>query len=569
MLTELTIRNFAIIDDISVTFHDGLTVLTGETGAGKSIIIDAVQLLAGERASVHYVRHGEKKAEITGLFSLEDADKTVFTLAKAHDIDVTDNMLILERIITKQGKSICKINHKMVTLSVLKQFGEKIVNIHSQHDTVQLMDHTTHIQLLDAFDEANILPIKDEYDAIYTKYIDLQKQFRASQMDEQEMAHRLDFIQFQLHELTEADVQLNEDEILEEERQKLQHYEKLFYALDQAYHALSGESKALELVHIAQNQLQEVASFDDTVAENAEQLTSLYYQLEEQSFSLRQNLDGLHYDEARLNEIESRLNEINHLKKKYGLSIEAMYAYKAEIEAEIATLLDHDSHIEQLKQSLSTLEEEALEIAAKLSQQRQRAANRLEKQIESELNDLHLEQATFSVNFAIDERTVIGPNGTDSIMFMISTNIGEPLQPLSKVASGGELSRIMLALNNIFSKHNHIQTVIFDEIDTGVSGRVAQSIAEKMYEISTITQVLCITHLPQVAAMSDHHFRIQKQEMNDRTVTSVQDLCKTDIIKEIGKMLTGTELTDTAIEHAEQLLALTNDFKKKVNETVS
>src|SRR5699024_4814372 len=213
MLTELTIRNFAIIDDISVTFHDGLTVLTGETGAGKSIIIDAVQLLAGDRAYVNYVRHGEKKAEITGLSSLEDADKTVFTLAKAHDIDVTDNMLILERIITKQGKSICKINHKMVTLSVLKQFGEKIVNIHSQHDTVQLMDHTTHIQLLDAFDEANILPIKDEYDAIYTKYIDLQKQFCASQMDEQEIAHRLDIIQFQLHDLTEEDVQLNEDEI--------------------------------------------------------------------------------------------------------------------------------------------------------------------------------------------------------------------------------------------------------------------------------------------------------------------------------------------------------------------
>src|SRR5699024_10564100 len=453
MLTELTIRNFAIIDDISVTFHDGLTVLTGETGAGKSIIIDAVQLLAGERASVHYVRHGEKKAEITGLFSLEDADKTVFTLAKARDIDVTDNMLILERVITKQGKSICKINHKIVTLSVLKQFGEKIVNIYSQHYTVQLMDYTTHIQLLDAFDEANILPIKNEYDEVYTKYIELQKQYNASQMDEQEMAHRLDFIQFQLNELTEANVQKHEDDSLEEERKKLQHYEKLFYAIDQAYHALSGENKALELVHIAQNQLQEVASFDETVAERAEQLTSLYYQLEEQSFSLRQSLDGLHYDEARLNEIEGRLNEINHLKKKYGLSIETMYAYKTEIEAEIATLMDHDSHVEQLKQSLNALEQEALQIAAQLSEQRQKAAIRIEKQIESELKSLHLEQATFSVNFVHDDKHTIGPNGIDHVIFMISTNTGEPLQPLSKVASGGELSRIMLALNNIFSKH--------------------------------------------------------------------------------------------------------------------
>lgn len=566
MLTELSIRNFAIIDDVAVTFHDGLTVLTGETGAGKSIIIDAVQLLAGARASVHFVRHGAKKAEITGLFSLEAADKTVFSLAAAHDIDLSDDMLVLERIITKQGKSICKINHQIVTLSVLKQFGEKIVNIHSQHDTVQLMDHKTHIHLLDTFDKANITPIKDEYEKTYEEYMQLQTQYKDAQMDDQEMAHRLDFIQFQLNELTEANVQIGEDDALEDEREKLQQFEKLFYAIDQAYHALHGDNKALELVHIAQTNLQDIMTIDENMHENAEQLTSLYYQLEELSFNLRQSLDGLHYDEARLNEIESRLNEINHLKKKYGLSIEAMYEYKNNIEVEIANLRDHESHIEQLEKEMNKLRQAAMHIAEKLSEKRQVAAKKLQKQIERELKDLYLENASFAVEFTEHEEVILDMNGMDRVQFMISTNIGEPLQALSKVASGGELSRIMLALNNIFSKHHHIQTVIFDEIDTGVSGRVAQSIAEKMYEISRVTQVLCITHLPQVAAMSDHHFLIQKVETNERTSTSVKDLAKTEIIKEISKMLTGTELTDTAIEHAGQLLALTNEFKDTMKE---
>lgn len=563
MLTELTIRNFAIIDDVSVTFHDGLTVLTGETGAGKSIIIDAVQLLTGARASVHYVRHGEKKAEITGLFSLEEVEKSFLRLIKDHDIDIEDDMLILERIITKQGKSICKINHKIVTLSVLKQIGEKIVNIHSQHDTVQLMDHKTHIHLLDAFDAENILPIKEAFDRSYEDYLQVKNEFETSQMDEQEMAHRLDFIQFQLQELTEANVQIGEDSNLNEERQQLQHFEKVFSSLDKAYNALNGDQKALELVHVAQSLVQEVAPIDQALAKDAEQLTSLYYQLEEITFNLRQSLDGLHYDEARLNEVEGRLNEISHLKKKYGLSIEAMYAYKDKIEAEIATLSDHDSHLEQVRTRMEKLKKEALHLAKQLSAKRKQAADRLKKQIEAELKDLYLENASFSVDFQAKEQADIDKNGIDDVVFIMSTNIGEPLQALNKIASGGELSRIMLALNNIFSKHHAIQTIIFDEIDTGVSGRVAQSIAEKMYEISLTTQVICITHLPQVAAMSDHHFLIQKEEWNDRTVTSVIDLEKSAIVKELSKMLTGAALTDTAFEHAEQLLTLSNEFKKQ------
>jgi len=564
LLTELSIRNFAIIDDISITFHEGLTVLTGETGAGKSIIIDAVELLAGARASVHYVRHGEKKAESSGLFSLKDEDDHVKEVANFYDIDIHDQMLVLERTITKQGKSICKINNKIVTLSVLKEIGQKVVNIHSQHDTIQLMDEETHIQLLDAYDEKQIYPLIKTYDALYTKLIKLKQKHRQLQTNEQDMVHRLDFIQFQLHEIEEANLQIGEDEALTDERNKLHHHEKLYRTVDEAYSLLADDKYALELLDIAQNNLQQVKDLDENIEHHADDLSSLFYQLEEISFSLRQYIDTLYYDENELNDIESRLNEINHLKKKYGLNIEEIFKYKVKIEREIDEIEHKEDHLLQLEKEMSLLEDEALIIAKRLHSARKKAALSLEKEIEVELKDLYLENATFSVHFKKNDTNTLYAKGIDQITFMVSTNIGEPLNELAKVASGGELSRIMLALKNIFSKHDQIQTVIFDEIDTGVSGRVAQSIAEKMYEITKNAQVLCITHLPQVAAMSDNHLLIEKHEVNERTATKITDLSNDEKINEIGKMFTGTELTETAIEHAQQLLHLTNEFKRTV-----
>ena len=562
MLIELSIRNFAIIDDISISFHDGLTVLTGETGAGKSIIIDAVQLLTGSRASVDYVRYGEKKAEINGLFSINEEQTSVFKLCEKYGIDIDDNMLILDRTITNKGKSICRINGKMVTLTILREIGQVLVNIHSQHDTMHLMDKSTHVYLLDLYNEEKTKPVKEKYEQLYEKYSDLLLKYNELQSNEQEMAHRVDLLQFQVHELDQAALEENEDLLLMEEREQLQNYEKIYHATIEAYHALIGDQKGLEWIDIGKNALQEGKNFDPFLEKQAKELTNIFYTLEEIGFSLRDFIDELHFDEDRLNEIEARLNEINRLKKKYGSSVKEMLQYKKNIKVELEEIQHKDSHLEKLEKEIVDIKDMAMKQAEKLSSVRQQTAKLLEKEIGSELNDLYLQNALFSVHFSKSKKLQI--TGIDEVSFMLSTNLGEPLKELAKVASGGELSRIMLALNKIFAKHDHIPTVIFDEIDTGVSGRVAQSIAEKMYQIALSTQVLCITHLPQVAAMSDYHVLIKKEEKQNRTRTLIKDLNNKQKVEELGKMITGTTLTKTAIEHSEQMMSLSENFKESV-----
>ena len=564
MITELSIKNFAIIDDISITFHDGLTVLTGETGAGKSIIIDAVQLLTGGRGSVEFVRHGEKKAEIMGLFSIESHHQHIYTLGDYHGIQIDDEMLILERIITKQGKSICRINGKLVTLTILREFGQAVVNIHSQHDTIQLMDRTTHLPLLDLYQAETIAPYKKEYIVYYEKYTSLHEKKRQLNQSEQEIAHRLDLLQFQLNELEQANLQVNELEKLEDERNKLQNFEKIHHTVKEAYFSLYGEQKGLEWIDIAQSSLQDGKELDPFIEQKAEELTNAYYQIEEINASLGDFIEQLHFDEARLNEIEARLDELNRLGKKYGSTVEEMLDYKEKISFELNDIQDKDNHLAEIESEMEKVKIKAIQVAKKLHSFRKKAAAQLEDEIKYELGDLYLENAAFKVHFEPVQTDTLSKNGLDHITFRLSTNLGEPLKDMNKVASGGELSRVMLALKKVFAKHDDIQTVIFDEIDTGVSGRVAQSIAEKMYQISISTQVLCITHLPQVAAMADQHVLIQKVETKNRTTTIMKELTDKAKINELGKMITGTKLTDTAIEHSEELLELTRSFKQSI-----
>lgn len=562
MITELSIQNFAIIDDISITFHDGLTVLTGETGAGKSIIIDAVQLLTGGRGSVEYVRHGAQKAVISGLFSLEGQD-TIYSLADSYDITIDDNMLILERTITKQGKSVCRVNGKIVTLTVLREFGQSVVNIHSQHDSIQLMDRRTHLPLLDLYHAPAINTYMMKYSTLYEEYLSLQKQYDELNYNEQEIAHRLDLLQFQLNELQQANIQENELELLTKERNQLQNFERIYQSVHNAYMALYGEQKGLEWVDIAQSALQDAKDVHPFISKKSEELTSIYYQLEEIHGALRDYADELQYDEARLNQIEARLDELTRLSTKYGSSVEEMIAYKAQITKEINEIEHKDTHLFKLETEIKKVKTEAIQVGEKLHDARQEAAKQLERDITAELSDLYLENATFAVHFEpmSDE---LYDDGLDKITFQLATNRGEPLKDIHKVASGGELSRVMLALKKIFAKHDNINTVIFDEIDTGVSGRVAQSIAEKMFEISSTTQVLCITHLPQVAAMADQHLLIEKEEATNRTTTRIKELTDKAKINELGKMITGTKLTETAIEHSEELLELTRSFKQSI-----
>lgn len=565
MLRELSIRNFAIIDDISVSFQEGLTVLTGETGAGKSIIIDAVQLLTGGRGSIDFVRHGKKQAEISGIYFIEEQSNEIHEKCRNYDIDIEEATVVLERIITNKGKSICRINGKIVTLAVLREFGQTLINIHSQHDTTQLMDRKNHLSLLDAYQFEKISPLKEEYDREYRTYQSILKQYKRLSENDQEINQRIDLLTFQLSELQEAALHENEDRLLEEERSQLQNFEKVHRALNASYYALYGEAKGLEWVDVAQQELQEATDVNEAIKYAAEELTNIYYQLEEVSFHLRNQKESLYFDENRLNDIEARMSEIQRLQKKYGPTVDEMLQYQEDIAEELHTLQHKDSHIEELEGKLVEHKRVVLTKAEQLHEARVTIAQELETAIQIELKDLYLENATFSVHFEEMENIEPTADGTDMVSFLLSTNVGEPLKQLSKIASGGELSRIMLALKKMFAKHDQIPTVVFDEIDTGVSGRVAQAIAEKMYQISMTTQVLCITHLPQVAAMADDHMLIRKEESEAHTATEIDVLNKTEKVEELGKMLTGATLTKTAVEHSEQMLALTDAFKADRN----
>ncbi|MBM7552346.1 DNA repair protein RecN [Thalassobacillus pellis] len=575
MLTELSIRDFAIIDQISINFQEGLTVLTGETGAGKSIIIDAIQLLAGGRGSVEFVRHGSKKAEIEGLFQVIDHTHTVYTVGEEFGVEIEeDGMVVLNRTITSQGKSICRVNGKLVTLGILREFGKSLIDIHSQHETQSLMDVDRHIDLLDLFAARELAQAKLEYQRIYTKYRSLVKRFKDLSENEQEMAQRLDLLEFQSSELHEAELQPEEDGHLTEERSRLVNYEKIYESIHDAYQALYGEQKGLDWLSHALTALEGAQDFDEEIAKMSEEMSNHYYLIEEMTFKLSSQMEQLEFDPERLNEIEARLNEINRLKKKYGQTVEEILEYLSRIEEEIDEIKNKDSHLAKLENEIDEHGEDAALEAKHLHDIRMKASKELAGDIHNELKDLYLDKASFAVDIQIREgsnqepildgkNVRLMPNGFNLVKFLITTNPGEPLKDIHKVASGGELSRIMLALKNIFSKHQGVTSVIFDEVDTGVSGRVAQAIAEKIHGISEGSQVLCISHLPQVAAMADTHLQIEKHVIEDRTSTSVVELTDQHKVDEISRMITGAELTETTREHARELLELARKHKAK------
>ncbi|MBM7569715.1 DNA repair protein RecN [Aquibacillus albus] len=572
MLTELSIKDFAIIDELTITFNEGLTVLTGETGAGKSIIIDALELLTGGRGSVEFVRYGADKAALEGLFIIDNKNHSIFSKGEEFGIEIDDGMIVLQRTITSGGKSICRVNGKLVTLAILKEFGKVLIDIHSQHETQSLMDVERHIELLDLYNIKEIEHVKADFLKYYHKLNAIRKRYRKLSEDEQEMAQRLDLLEFQLNELQEANLIPNEDVQLMEEREKLVNFEKIFHGLQDAYDALYGEQKGLDWLSLALNGLETASEYDEQLKERKEAFSNHYYLIEEQMFELRNYLDNLEFDSERLNLIEARLNEINRLKKKYGSTVEEMMEYSSHIEEEIDQIKNRDTHLQKLKNEIEDIGKDVLLEAKHLHDLRKKAALSLIDDIHEELNSLYLEKAAFDVSIEINKssksdlefdgkQVQLSSNGFDTVKFLISTNPGEPLKEMNKVASGGELSRIMLALKKIFAKHQGVTSVIFDEVDTGVSGRVAQAIAEKIYGISFGSQVLCITHLPQVASIADTHLLIEKQVSNKRTKTTVQPLSKEDRAVELGRMITGTELTETSKEHARELIKLADKIK--------
>ncbi len=557
----MTIKNFAIIESLSLSFQEGMTVLTGETGAGKSIIIDALGLLVGGRGSTDFIRHGEERLELQGLFALAEDNFACRNALLEHGIDATDDMVVLERSLFRSGKNSCRINGKLVTTVLLRQIGSKLIDIHSQHEHQELMNEEFHLSLLDRFAADKIKPALTKYQANFKEYQTISKEWQNWTKNERELAQRLDMLRFQQQEIENANLQAGEEDRLLEQKNILANFEKLNENLQGAYTAIQGEPGGLEFIGEAMRQMDSAAGIHTDYKAVSEAISSSYYMLEDSMSQIRQSLDQLEFQPEELNQIESRLNDLNQLKRKYGKTIEDIIHYEQEISSEMEKLTDSESHVGHLETKLASLKTELTNQAGILTEIRKKAAITLEKQIKQELNQLYMEKAVFSVRFETNKMELT-ETGQDSIVFYMSTNPGEPLKPLAKIASGGELSRMMLALKTIFSRHQGITSIIFDEVDTGVSGRVGQAIAEKIYAVSVGSQVLCISHLPQVAAMANHHYYITKKVQNKRTTTSVAILHGDEKVEEISRMIAGIEVTELTKQHAKEMIEQAEKVKQ-------
>ncbi|WJY28425.1 MULTISPECIES: DNA repair protein RecN [Sporosarcina] len=564
MLSELSIKNFAIIEALDVSFEEGLTVLTGETGAGKSIIIDAVQLVAGGRGSVEFIRHGTKKAELEAMFSIPDADHPVFRKMQEFGIEAEEGTIILRRELNLNGKTTCRVNGKLVTIAILREIGSQLIDIHGQHENQELMHQKQHIHLLDAFAGQPFKSSMKSYSGLYEDYVKLRKKLSLASENEQQIAQRIDLYSFQLREIDEASLQAGEEESLESERLKLQHFHRLFDRLTSAYDALQGDSHALDLLGNAMSDLEDAASVDKDLAGFAETAGESFYSLQDIAHDIKVIIDEMEYEPNRLETVEDRLALITSLKRKYGSSIEDILLYRDKIADKLDELVNRDGRIEKEQEKLKHLRADLEIEAGELSEIRNQSAKMLEEAIMEQLRQLHMEKAVFQVRIDRKEAGTFDYNGFDDVAFYISTNVGEPMKPLVKVASGGELSRVMLGLKTIFSKHQGITSIIFDEVDTGVSGRVAQAIAEKIAAVARNSQVLCISHLPQVAAMADHHYLIQKEVTDERTRTSIRDVMEDERTRELSRMLSGAEVTPLTLRHADELLQLAEARKSEL-----
>jgi len=554
VLQELSIQNFAIIPQLTLSFHEGMTVLTGETGAGKSIIIDAVGLLTGGRGSTDFIRQGANKAVLEGLFTKPNAT-ALNALLEDFGIETDDDSLLLQRDLLISGKNVCRVNGRMVNTNVLRQIGEYLVDIHGQNEHQELMNADKHLSMLDEFGGIELKEVREIYEASYKNFQKSLSIYKKRLKNEKEFAQRIDMLAFQVNEIEEANLTIGEEELLQEERNRLANFQKVSENLSAAYEALSSENdSSLDRIGFAMQSMENIENLDREYAAILETITSAFDILQEAATSIDRQRDLMDMDEDRLDEIETRLELITQLKRKYGETIADILEYYQEISEELAESQEQGESLEDIEAKTKELRKEAWKNGEQLRQMRQAFAKELIKEIQNELKGLYMEKTQFDVRFTEYEKFHLAPEGIETCEFYLSSNPGEPLKPLVKVASGGEMSRVMLALKTIFAKSAGITSIVFDEVDTGVSGRVAQAIADKIHKISTNSQVLCITHLPQVAAGGDYQYLIEKEVVNGRTQTNVTQLEEIDRVKEVARMLSGEEITGLALEHARELL---------------
>ena len=556
MILKLSVKNFVIIEDVEIDFKSGMSVITGETGAGKSLIIDTINLLLGERADTEMIRDGNDFASITGIFT---NDSNILDLLNKYNIK-SDDILTIERIISKT-KNIIKINNTVITLQILKHFSKYLADIHIQNDTMKLFNPDTYIDFLDPKNDLKFDKLINDYTKLLYDYKDSLKTYNLVLKGQKETIEKLEFLEYTNKELDALNLEEGIDFKLEEEIKKLENFDKISSNLKEAYNNLESDNfSSLDNIYDSAKCLEKISSYDDKYADFNEKLLDIYYIGTEIKDLISKELNSLDYDEEELNIKVERLNEINKVKDKYKMNLSELIEYNKKISLEISMVNNYDEILEEKKNECISSFNKVVLAAKKIHDYRLKLASSMEKAIIKECIDLDLSNTSF--NIELKENDISNPfndsiflnNGIDVCDFLISFNKGESKRSLHKVASGGEASRIMLAFKSFFAEKSEVSLMIFDEIDSGVSGITAKKISDKMYEISKKLQVICITHLPQVAARGDNHIFIYKEENNNRTFTKVKELNKDERIEEIATMLSGDRLSVYALEHAKELL---------------
>ena len=547
MLSLLHIENIAVIECADISFDAGFNILTGETGAGKSIVIDAISAILGERAYRDMIRTGTNKASVRAVFT--DVPELPWFAENGVEYDPET---IIQREVFLDGKNVCRVNGTLVTVTILRKLGIQLINIHGQHDSASLFDESNHLEYLDAF--AANEDLLQVYLEKYRLVTELRDQIDRMTMDESEKLRRMETLRYQIEEIRKANLEAGEDEVLEQRRKILQNAEKLSDGIHAAVSCLYGDDDsdgAAALLMEAERELSRLSRYTDAFSLLHEKVADLMYQVQDVAEEVRDARDDLFYSADELEQIECRLDVIHRLRRKYGVTCADILEYLAHAVQELDEIEFADDHIEKLKGKLEKAESSAWDAAVALRESRQTAALDLSKRILSELAQLDMPSVQFSCEFFETELT---SNGADSVAFYMSANAGEAMKPLSKVASGGELARIMLAMKNVLAEQDGVSTLIFDEVDTGVSGRAAQKVAEKLKSVAAHKQVLCVTHLPQLAALADTHLLIAKSERAGRTYTTVTPLDKEGRKRELARIIGGANITETTLKSAEEML---------------
>ena len=554
MLNRLIVKNFAIIEDIDISFHEGLTVITGETGAGKSLIIDSINLLLGDRASVEMIRNGEEKASITGYFTFKNA--RLNAALDELEIPYDDNEIIISRIVSS-SKSTIKINNKLVTLNDLKLVGKYLADIHQQFDMVKLLNKDNYIDIVDGFKFELVKEYKDKYLQSLALLRQKEDEYRSLLSKVNEIKAKRDSYEYELKELEAFNLNINEEEEINSRIELLKNFDNIYALLEETKAIIDKES--LDDIYEIKEKISKLSEYQNEYQSVYEKINDYYYELEAIYDDLKHKLSHMDYDPQELDDLETRKNDLQLLKKKYNKSVTELIAYKEELKSLLQSDEDLDISLNEKKDELASQYNETYQFALDLSNVRKSVAGSIEKDLMNNLRDLAL-QVNFKIDFITSKKdenlslSIYKENGIDEVEFLIETNIGEGLKPLAKVVSGGEMSRIMLAIKALFIKSQKISTIIFDEVDTGISGEIARKVALKIYDMSLSTQVFSITHLPQVASLSNHHLKISKMVNKGRTYTVVKELSLEEKIREIATMISGGKVTNSQLEYAKEMI---------------